>query len=831
MWPRDDRIFRQGSLLRRLLFVVFAALAILSLALVGFLNAFASHAASSAFDQLLSAAALSIADSVHAEDDVTVDLPYSSLSILGMARRDRVFYKLLRSDGSLITGYADLPGGPATSATPYFDDDTYRGVPIRSVRVGRLVGHIQHGEWITIVVAQTREERETLAQSILTHAFAPLVPALLFGVGMVWFGIHKTLSPLRALEEDIRRRGPNNFQPIGIVLPKEVRPLLDAVNSLMARLESNLETSRIFLADAAHEIRTPLAALRAQAELLVEGETDPDRLQALVRRIHRNAVGASELTTQLLNHAAIVHRSEAIETEPVDLGRLAARVVERATVVAEDVVVVLDVDPPGGPVIVDGDPIILREALANLLGNAIRYAGRSGPIRVTAVPAGAGTGPVLGVADHGPGIADDEKAEVLKRFTRGREAAGTTGSGLGLAIVAVAAEAHGAALELTDTPGGGLTARLVFPPPRPPDDDPPGRGGWWRRLLPMVLACVVGFPAIAEEPVLYPTAGVRSTLLRIASATDRRLMEPLILDFQEHYPTIAVEYTDMLSSDLYRITVAAQEGEAPDLVISPAIDLQVKLVNDGHTRPHVSPATARLPAWANWRDELFCFSEEPAVIVTNRDLVPEPMVPHSRDALIRLLREQPERFQKRVATYETADSGVGHLMASQDSILSSRYWQLMAIFGARSVVLANRTADMLDAIEKGDVLIGYNVLGTYARERRDAGAPIRIVLPSDYTLVVPRSAIIPRMAAQPVSAGHFVDYLLSPEGQAKITATMGLPTIDDASPFALFSAYGGTGAPSPIHRMAVGPGLLVFLDRLKRERFLRNWMEVVRPMP
>jgi two-component system sensor histidine kinase TctE len=836
MWLRGVPTDSQGSLLRRLILVVFATLTLFALVLVGFLDAFASHASSSAYDRLLSASALSIADSVRSEDDgVDVDLPYSSLGILATARRDRVFYKLLRADGTFLTGYEDLPGGPSTSATEHFGDGVYLGFPIRYVRVGRLIGHAPNGEWITIVVAQTREERNGLASRIFTYAFAPLAPALLFGAGMVFFGIRKTLAPLRALETVIRSRGPNDFQPIGLPLPMEVRPLLDAVNTLMARLESNLESSRIFLADAAHEIRTPLASLRAQAELAID-ETDPGRRDAMIRRIHRNAVDASDLTTQLLSHAAIVHRSEAIEIEPTDLGRLAQKVIERATAIAEEVDVGLEI-VGGDAVVVDGDPIILREALANLLGNAIRYAGGAGPIDLIVRAEGDGHGVVMEVVDHGPGIGDDEKPEVLKRFTRGRQAAGTTGSGLGLVIVAAAAEAHHATLELADTPGGGLTVRLAFPSRPEPDSGPEAtvgsRPSGLRRLAAGLVALLVSCSARADEPIVYPTRDVSTSVLRIASATDRRLMEPLILDFQTHYPTVVVEYTDVLSADLHALVATGSAETMPDLVISPAIDLQVKLVNDGHTRPHVSAETTRLPSWAIWRDELFCFSEEPAVIVTNRDLVPEVMVPHTRDALIRLLSEWPERFQGRVATYDASQSGVGYLMASQDSLLTSRYWQLMAAFGNRRVVLEDRTADILDAIQAGDLLIGYNVLGTYARERRDAGAPIRIVLPTDYTLVVPRSAIIPKQAHQPDLAGRFIDYLLSPDGRARITATMGNPTASGEAGEAgglAETARGESVGAVPLHRMAVGPGLLVFLDQRKRQRFLGNWLEVVRPM-
>ena len=156
-----------------------------------------------------------------------------------------------------------------------------------------------------------------------------------------------------------------------------------------------------------------------------------------------------------------------------------------------------------------------------------------------------------------------------------------------------------------------------------------------------------------------------------------------------------------------------------------------------------SSATQALPDWANWRDEAFGFTFEPAVIVYNRDLVPESEVPRSRNDLIRLIRENAARYNRRVATYDAATSGIGYLFATQDSVLFSQYWQLMVTLGAAQARLACCTGDILEMIERGEVLIAYNMLGSYARARMVAGARIGIVLPEDYTLVMSRVAIIP----------------------------------------------------------------------------------------
>ena len=255
------------------------------------------------------------------------------------------------------------------------------------------------------------------------------------------------------------------------------------------------------------------------------------------------------------------------------------------------------------------------------------------------------------------------------------------------------------------------------------------------------------------------------------------------------------------------------------------MDLQAKLVNDGWTQPHVSQETLRVPDWANWRDEAFGYTLEPAVIVYRRAGLAEAEIPRSRPDLLRLLQADPDRFRRRVATYDIAASGVGYLFATQDSVLSSQFWRLTIALGDVDVRLLPTSGAILDGIERGEVLIGYNVLGSYARARRQAGAPIGIVLPRDYTLLMSRVVAIPKAARQPVLAKLFVDYLLSARGQSIVGATAGLePLLRPEPPGAsMFPAAAGPAQP-----ITLGPALLVFLDRLKRDRFLADWSAAVR---
>lgn len=834
--PVDGHTAPAASLRRRLFSRTFAVLAVVTLALFLFVRSYAQEAADRAFDQLLSASALSIADTVRVEQGgITVDLPYSSFSILGTARQDRVFYKVLAPGGRLITGYADLPGGAAHDDTPTFQTTTHSDAAVRIAVLGRFISGVAESGWVTVVVAQTREARDELANRLLTNAFAPIALAVAVGAALLWIGVRQALAPLGLLESLIRARPPQDFTPITAPVPIEVGQLLAAINQLMARFKANLDTTQSFLADAAHQIRTPLAALRAQADL-ARREADVERLRNRVERIHRNAVEASELTTQLLNHATVLHRAESVHAQEVDLAALLSQLIHQTQARADAPTITLLRDSADESARLHGDPVNLREALGNLLDNAIKYGG-SAPIDVRVRSGGDGFGPLVDIADHGPGVPDGEKPMVLQRFGRGRATRGIAGSGLGLPIALAVAQAHQASLSLLDRPGGGLIVRLEFPAPHHPTgtaSDPVGRNpsaGWPLRALAGVIGvgvavawAVFASPVLALEPVIYPAAAADGGRLRIDAATDRPAMEPLIRDFQQRNPSITIEYREMNTGELYD-AATRRGGDAPDLIVSSAAGLQVKLVNDGHARPHRSATTDALPDWAKWRDAAFGFTQEPAVIVYNRDRVAEEEVPRSRDDLIRLLRTHKDRYRGRVVTYNIEESGIGYLFATQDSVLTSQFWQLADALGESQSRQMCCTADMVDAIDRGDSLIGYNLLGSYARERQRQGARIGIVAPSDYTLVMTRVALIPRDAPTPELAGRFIDYLLSEPGQAVIAANSAFYAIRPTVGGPMSAAHLQDVIRGPSQRISLGPALLVFMDHLKRDRFLRQWRD------
>lgn len=878
------------SIRRRIFTMGVVLLACALIALVFFLRGYAQRAAEQAFDRLLAASALTIAGSVQIEDnEVTVEPPVSSLAMLSGG--ERVFYEARTSNGRLITGYGDLaPGLPlAQSATPVFAYLRYHDEPIRVATVGRLVSASQHAGWVTLRVAETLGSREALASEILGRSVLPLVVVSLVALGLLWFGVQFAFAPLAVVERELRRRAPDDLAPLVKPVPREVRRLIEALNAFMQRLSGVMDTLNTLVADAAHQVRTPLASLRAQAEVALD-ETDPQRLHARLERIHLNATHASQLINQLLMDATITHRlgkgaralvgvAETINETRRRIGPLEAQRLRIA------------IAPEVRRARIAGDRVALREMLRNLVDNALRYA-PDGPVEIQATPV-AGYRVALTVSDRGPGVADDEKEAVQQRFSRGRAGAALPGSGLGLAIVRTVAAAHGGSLWLQDRPGGGLTARVVLPLARPhpgravaaaaaafcmgclllmaqPTDvraagvdraERASTAGHSSAAAPGSstasgsgsVAASAAAPAPARNaatlstdntatPAALPVSGIpeivtrypapqpSSRVLTIAGPTDTPVVAPLIQGFQSHRPDVSIVYREMGSRELYE---AAIEGRLKDVdvLMSSASDLQIRLANDGYAQSYASPYAAQLPSWAVWRHEVFGFTFEPAVIVYNPKRFAEAQVPRSRQDLLRLLEQDPLRLRGRIGTYDIAASSLGYLLAEQDELVSSNFWGLANAMGQAGVRLAATSAEILDAIERDELDIGYNILGSYALSRQAAGRPIGVVFPQDYVLVLARSVLIARSAPSPDLARALVDWLLSPAGQQVASSHAALGSIMEDTPGRWTSEAVLARSQGIVQPVVLSPALLVGLDQRRHSRFVQNWIRLVTDTP
>ena len=334
--------------------------------------------------------------------------------------------------------------------------------------------------------------------------------------------------------------------------------------------------------------------------------------------------------------------------------------------------------------------------------------------------------------------------------------------------------------------------------------------------LGITLLAALAAPAVhgfeIERETLYEATNPQREL-KIISTADDDLFAPVVLAFQADNPGVSVRYTVVSSTEL--MAAIEVEGVPFDIALSSAMDLQTKLANDGFTQPYRSAATDSLPDWAKWRDHVFSFTREPATIVVSTAAFQGLEVPKTRQGLIALLRDNQDRFQGRVGTYDVRQSGLGYLFATQDSRSSETYWRLTEIMGRLGTKLYCCSSEMIRDVSDGRIALAYNVLGSYAEARKAQGDNIEIILPEDFATVMLRTMVIPANAENPSDAGRFIDYLvtLSENGGGPRP----FPPIEPA-------AKNDSALPRPIR---LGPGLLVFLDALKRQRFLRAWEDAV----
>jgi two-component system, OmpR family, sensor histidine kinase TctE len=414
-----------------------------------------------AYDRALSDAALALALNVQVDAQGQLDAHVSreALNILRTDSADQIFFSVSLPDGTLLAGDADLPRAGNSRHNPDYSTAIFRGEPIRLVT---FRGATRAGP-VLVTVAETRQKRGSIRTHLWSAALWADLLELIALLACVWFGVRLALRPLERLGDQIAARSPTDLTPLSNAgVPLELRTTVNRLNALLATLEESGRAERQFVESAAHQLRTPLAGLLAQLDLLVADEANPERRGQLI--FTRDAAQRLARTTQqLLALAKSEHRAYSFtETRPVDLEDLAARCVSDHVARAGEAGIDLGAELTAARV--DGVDWLLAEALGNLLDNAITYTPAGGAVTVRC-----GTGPegvYLEVVDSGIGIPESERRHVLTRFYRGTGSRGI-GSGLGLAIVADVAQRHGAVLTLS--PGDadrGTRVRLEFPPAR-----------------------------------------------------------------------------------------------------------------------------------------------------------------------------------------------------------------------------------------------------------------------------------------------------------------------------------------------------------------------------
>lgn len=310
-------------------------------------------------------------------------------------------------------------------------------------------------------------------------------------------------------------------------------------------------------------------------------------------------------------------------------------------------------------------------------------------------------------------------------------------------------------------------------------------------------------------------------VLRINSSLDLASFAPLLERFITLHPDIRVSYLDVNTLELYQKTILEKNNPSASLVISSAMDLQLKLINDGYGQTYTSSATAQLPSDAKWRDQVFAFSLEPVVMLVNKDQYPGKL-PQDRQDLLRTVRQYEEQMTGRIGTYDIRKSGVGYLLASQDARQADATWgRLIEAFGSHQLQTYCCTHEIIDDVASGKLLLGYNLLGSYAAQRARLDSRLEMILPKDYTLMVMRVALIPKHASNADDAGLFLDFLLSDEVQGIMqTKALLFPIRPDVTPVITPYVVEATG---PKRKIELDQQLLVGRDYAKQQRFISSW--------
>ncbi|MBS0493320.1 MAG: sensor histidine kinase N-terminal domain-containing protein [Proteobacteria bacterium] len=430
------------------------------------------------FDRALEYNAHALAQLVTVQSGrVLFNLPQPASEILRADESDIVYYQVLGPKGEYLSGERELPRPPADEK-PFSGEVKLRDAELRGVDL--RVAYI----WVRlplpgtpaalVQVAETRSKRSVLATEIIKGVMLPQFVILPLAVLLVWLALVRGIKPLHQLEERIRARKSDDLSPLDHkAVPMEVAPLVDSVNDLLQRLQESMATQKRFLADAAHQLKTPLAGLRMQADLAQREGTSTEELKQSLQQIGRSSIRATHTVNQLLALARAEGGAAVVQRQSVDLARLVIEVVRDSVPRAMDKHIDLGYDgaDPGTPgVTMEGNPTLLKELVRNLVDNAINYTpsgeGQSGMVTARVLPDTFAHVVLLQVEDSGPGVPESERELVFQPFYRalGTEA---DGSGLGLPIVREIARQHGADVELADVrpgtsmPGARFTVRFA----------------------------------------------------------------------------------------------------------------------------------------------------------------------------------------------------------------------------------------------------------------------------------------------------------------------------------------------------------------------------------
>lgn len=448
-----------SSLFLRLMAAISAVLVAGAALLAYAASNYAKRAAENAYDRLLVGAAEQIRETLRIEDGaITTDIPVSAFVALSVSRQERVFYRVVGPSGETLTGYDDLPASPLQSevVTDAVWNAAYRKAEVRIATLHQYLAAAPDPGWVTVVVAHTTGSRNALAGDLTLRALLLLGIMSVIALVGVAVAVRFALSPLHRISAALAARQPNELVPLEVPAPPEIAGLVAAINRFIERLSDRMEDLRHIIDDAAHQIRTPVTALSAQVDLL-KSETSPERRRRQIERIAARTQQIGRLANQLLSQTLVSHRARSVTPERLDLREVLQQAAADAVPAALDRDIAVNFSLPAEPMLIEGDPVTLREALRNIIDNAIQHGARS---RLSLSVRQEAQAVTVEIADDGPGIPKEHWPMVTRRFWRAPGAG--EGFGLGLAIAADVARAHDAQISFAQDASGEFAVRMAF---------------------------------------------------------------------------------------------------------------------------------------------------------------------------------------------------------------------------------------------------------------------------------------------------------------------------------------------------------------------------------
>jgi len=414
-------------------------------------------------DGLLNAAIASVENNIRNEkNDIFVDLPYETFSILGSVGEDKVFYRI-DNNNIFLTGYSDLPKAKkyGTSREPFFQTIEFKGEKIRVAAIEKVLSINGRETNLRVMIGQTKNLQNTILSNVTNNMLIIVSVFFLLAIFLAFFSINAALRPVKLLAKVVSKRGPQDLRKVEYPTPKELAPLVKSLNGFIIRLKTTLRQTETFISEAAHHIKTPLATVKAESELALYNSKTPEN-RVHLKNIIRSVDQTSRSSAQLLEHALVLYRAEKIDKTECNIKQILSKIIQNyePTANLRDIKINF-IFIPEKEITIFFDQVLFELAVRNLLDNAIKYSQDESDVNVT--------GEIvnkhklkINIKNISKFKSNENLNQLTKRFRRGKDSNNIVGTGLGLSIVLESIQILGGKFNINKNSEGEVCASLEF---------------------------------------------------------------------------------------------------------------------------------------------------------------------------------------------------------------------------------------------------------------------------------------------------------------------------------------------------------------------------------